>query len=72
MEKMDGLTATELIRQYFPQAKVMIVTQDDTTEMRNAAQQAGATSFAAKENLLNTLDNFKQVRNCMTVRSEGA
>ena len=59
MEKMDGLQATELIHQYFPKAKVMIVSQHDSPEMRNAAQQVGAKAFVTKENLLDILNNFK-------------
>jgi DNA-binding NarL/FixJ family response regulator len=57
---MDRLTATELIHQFFPNAKVMIVSQDDTPEIRHAAQKAGATAFVPKENLMEILDNLNQ------------
>jgi CheY-like chemotaxis protein len=60
MKRMDGLMATELICQYFPKAKVMIVSQDDTPEIRKAAQRAGAVAFVPKENLLEILDNLNR------------
>jgi CheY-like chemotaxis protein len=56
MKGMDGLTATELIHQHFPKAKVMIVSQDDTPEIRQAAHHAGAAAFIPKENLLEILN----------------
>jgi two-component system response regulator EvgA len=59
-ERMDGLAATELINQFFPKAKVMLVSQEDTPEMRQAAQHAGAAAFVPKENLLNVLDTLHQ------------
>jgi CheY-like chemotaxis protein len=60
MNKMDGLTATGLIHDRFPKAKVMIVTQDDSKAMREAAQQVGASAYVAKENLFGILDNLKR------------
>ena len=60
MKRMDGLMATELIRQFFPKAKVMIVSQDDTPEIRQAAHHAGASAFVPKENLLEILDTLNQ------------
>jgi CheY-like chemotaxis protein len=59
-KKMDGLKATALIHQYFPNAKVMIVSQDDTPEMRRAARHAGATAFVPKENLMEILNTLNQ------------
>ena len=60
MKSMDGLTATELIHHFYPKAKVMIVSQDDTPEMRKAAQHAGAAAFVPKENLMEILDSLNQ------------
>ena len=60
MNNMDGLKATELIRRFFPKAKVMIVSQDDDQDMRDAAQHAGAQAFVSKNNLLDILNNFNQ------------
>jgi len=60
MKRMDGLTATELIHHYFPKAKVMIVSQDDTPEIRQAAHHAGAAAFVPKENLMEILETLNQ------------
>ena len=60
MKRMDGLTATELIHQYYPNAKVMIVSQDDTPEIRKAAHHAGAAAFVPKENLMEILDTLNE------------
>jgi CheY-like chemotaxis protein len=60
MNNMDGLTATGLIHEYFPKAKVMIVSQDDTKAIRQAAHEVGASAFVGKENLLGILDNLKR------------
>jgi len=60
MKRMDGLTATELVHKYFPKAKIMIISQDDTPEIRQAAHHAGASAFVPKENLLEILDTLNQ------------
>jgi len=60
MKRMDGLTAAELVHKYFPKAKIMILSQDDTPEIRQAAHQAGASAFVPKENLLEILNTLNQ------------
>ena len=60
MKRMDGLAATELIHKYFPKAKVMIVSEDDTPEIRQAAHHAGAAAFVPKENLIEILDTLNK------------
>lgn len=60
MKKMDGFTATELLHQYFPKAKVMIVSQYDEPGMREQAQKVGAAAFVAKDDLLDILDHLKK------------
>jgi DNA-binding NarL/FixJ family response regulator len=60
MKKMDGLEATKLIHQYYPKAKVMIVSEYNDPKMRSAAHQAGAKAFVSKENLLDILNNFNE------------
>jgi CheY-like chemotaxis protein len=60
MKRMDGQSAMELVHQYFPKAKVMIVSQDDTPEIRQAAHHAGALAFVPKENLLEILNTLAQ------------
>jgi len=59
MQTMDGLTATSLIHQYFPKAKVMIVSADKTQKMKDAAHQVGASAFVARDNLFDILSHLK-------------
>ena len=51
MKQMDGLTATREIIKNFPDAKVLIVTQYDDAELKEAAAQAGASGFVLKDEL---------------------
>jgi CheY-like chemotaxis protein len=52
MKAMDGITATEQIRASFPEAKVVIVSNYDDPDLRQAALAAGACGYVLKENLL--------------------
>jgi CheY-like chemotaxis protein len=52
MAVMDGLTATQQIRQYFPDAKIVIVSQWDDPPLREAARLAGAETIVSKADLL--------------------
>jgi two-component system NarL family response regulator len=52
MPRVGGLEATRLIRDAFPDARIIIVTQYDDLHWRSAANQAGAVGYALKENLL--------------------
>ena len=52
MEEMDGLTATAKIIADNPDARVVIVSEHDDKQLREAAAGAGAIAFVAKENLL--------------------
>ena len=51
MPKMDGLTATKTIRQQFPAARIIIVTNFDDPDLRDAAQKSGAAGYVLKERL---------------------
>jgi len=51
MPVMDGLTATRQIRQVYPSARVVIVTDYDDDDLRAAASQAGASGYALKQSL---------------------
>lgn len=51
MKKMDGLTATRQIKNSFPKAKVIILTNHSDEKTRRAAIDAGASAFVGKENL---------------------
>jgi CheY-like chemotaxis protein len=49
---LNGLAATRQITAAWPQAKIMIVTDYDDDELREAARHAGACEYVIKENLL--------------------
>jgi DNA-binding NarL/FixJ family response regulator len=48
---MDGIVATQRIKAAFGEAKVVIVTDYDDPNLRDAAFQAGACEYVIKENL---------------------
>jgi len=51
MSKMDGLAATGQIREFHPEARVIMVTDYDDEDLRKAASEAGACGYALKQNL---------------------
>ena len=51
MKQMNGLKATKRIIGKFPDAKILLVTQYNDIELREAATEAGACGFVLKENL---------------------
>ena len=52
MKEMDGITATQQIKASYPEANIMIVTDYDDPDLREAARSAGACEYVTKENLL--------------------
>ena len=52
MAGMDGLAATRQIRQFFPKARIVIVSQWEDAPFREAALAAGAEDYIGKSNLL--------------------
>ncbi len=52
LERLNGLKASQKIRQIAPAAKIIIVTQYDEPEYREAAKEMGAYAFVLKDNLL--------------------
>jgi CheY-like chemotaxis protein len=62
MEHLDGLRATAQIKARFPAARIIILTQYDETDLRSAADEAGACGYLLKENLLG-LDTLIQAKN---------
>lgn len=48
MPRMNGLEATAIIRKRFPSMRVIIMTLDDTPEVRAACHDAGADGFVSK------------------------
>jgi CheY-like chemotaxis protein len=51
MAEVDGITATRLITAKDPAARIIMVTNYDVAELRDAAREAGACGFVLKENL---------------------
>lgn len=52
MKQMGGLAATQNIISRFPDAKILIVTNYDEEDLRQAAKTAGASGFILKDDLL--------------------
>jgi len=48
---MNGLTATDLIRKEWPEARIVVVSSHNEPWMREAAMAAGAHSFVQKDDL---------------------
>jgi CheY-like chemotaxis protein len=55
MKDVDGLSATRSILNDFPEARVLIVSEDDIEQLRRAARAAGACGFVTKDYLLKAL-----------------
>jgi DNA-binding NarL/FixJ family response regulator len=55
----DGIAATQQLIAANPDARVVIVTDYDDAEMRQAAAAAGACGYVLKENLLDLLQILK-------------
>lgn len=51
MKRMNGLKATKQIVSKYPKAKILLVTQHNDRELREAATEAGACGFVLKEDL---------------------
>ena len=52
---MDGLDATRLLKRAHPEAKVMIVTDQDSLTLRRKAREAGAGGILTKDRLFQEL-----------------
>jgi NarL family two-component system response regulator LiaR len=52
MKEMDGISATRQIKASYPEANIMIITDYDDVDLREAARSAGASEYVTKENLL--------------------
>ena len=62
MQKMDGLSATELIRKSNPATIIIIVTDYDDEKLKTKALNCGANNYVLKENIfevLNIIRNYK-------------
>jgi CheY-like chemotaxis protein len=58
MRDLDGISASRQIKQKFPQAKIVIVTNYDEPEVRQAVFDLGVSGFVLKENLLPLFSYF--------------
>ena len=52
LKQMNGIAATGRIRQDYPDARIVIVTNYDDDDLRRAAATAGANGYVLKDNLL--------------------
>ncbi len=52
MKKANGIDATRQIIEKFPQAQILILTQFDDEQLKDAAEKAGAHGLILKENLV--------------------
>jgi DNA-binding NarL/FixJ family response regulator len=52
MGATNGITATRSIKAAFPEARIVILTNYDDAELREAARRAGACGYVLKENLI--------------------
>ena len=51
MQPMDGITATRKIKEAFPEARIIIVTNYHDSQLRDDALHAGAAAFVMKDDL---------------------
>jgi CheY-like chemotaxis protein len=56
LEGTDGIAATQQIKAADPMARIIIVTDYDQPDLREAARKAGASGYVVKENLLELVD----------------
>jgi CheY-like chemotaxis protein len=56
MPRMDGLLATRQIRQSYPSAQIVIVSDYDDEDLRLAASAAGACGYTLKQDLSELID----------------
>lgn len=59
MNLMDGIAATRQITKADPEARIIIVTDYDQTDLREAANRAGAIGYVLKDNLLDLVSFLK-------------
>ena len=52
MRELDGISATGEIIKNYPDAKIVIVTDYGSADLRRAAAEAGAREYIVKENLI--------------------
>ena len=66
MGELDGFKTTGLLRNKHPAARVVIVTNDDSPQVRKAAFAAGAVGYVCKEKF----DELRELILCRTASIE--
>ncbi len=61
--EMDGIAATRKIKAFERDAKIIIVTNYDKSDLRAEAGKAGACGYVLKDNLLDVLELLQSGRN---------
>jgi len=61
LNKMNGLTAAELITKKDPQTKIIIVTQYSESVYKNKAKKIGVRAYVLKDNLQELVTIIKNV-----------
>lgn len=61
MKRANGITVTEEIMNHFPEAKIIIVTNYDDNNLREAAKKAGAREYFLKEEIFKLPEYLKLV-----------
>jgi CheY-like chemotaxis protein len=56
LKEQSGLTATRQIKEIFPEAQIIIITEFDDEALREAASKVGANHYILKERLLDIVD----------------
>ena len=66
MDDLDGLKAARILKEKYPDSKIVILTQYDDKFLREEAQSAGAIGYITKDNLpplKEILTHFSNSRN---------
>lgn len=59
---VNGISATRQIKYYYPRAQIIMVTNYNDGELRQAAFRAGACGYVLKENLPEIGEWFRNIR----------
>lgn len=62
MPGKDGIRTTQELRNRFPEARIVIVTDYDTPAFRAAASKAGALAFVSKEEIFKLRDMLNNLQ----------